>query len=155
MNTHSPDTKPSGLLTTGRGKCSKPKPRKPADMKTSRNQTNLQTHINAGRAVFQQFEEYIAELEIALGHKPGFVVRMLLGGFPVNPCPTGFAERDAIEEECEFDIEPVTDEEIPWAAREITGQIGCLATAPLKVHRTASRRVESVIRRHRKTLASV
>lgn len=122
-------------------------------MKTSR--TKIQTHINAGRAVYQQLEEYIAELEIALGHKPGFIVRMLLGGAPINPCPTGFAERDGLKEECEFDIEPVTDEEIPRAASEISAVIGCLATAPLKVHRTASRRVESVIHRHRQTLASV
>lgn len=123
------------------------------NMKTTRKPT-IETRIEAARAVFEKYAPFLVEVEAELNHAPGYLFEMILGSQPQNPCSDGFKSRETLQDQSCRDTKPLADEAIPSAAWELSQVFGNLELAPLKVQRTAAKRIESVIRRHREALAA-
>lgn len=123
-------------------------------MKKTTSKPAIETRIDSARAVFDKYAPFLAEVEAELNHPPGYLFEMLLGGAPQNPCADGSDSRASLQEQCTNHMKPLTEEQIPTAAWELSQVFGNLEFAPLKVQRTAARKVEAVIRRHREALAT-
>ena len=113
-----------------------------------------QQRIDAIRAEFEKHIEYLADIEEAVGHEPGFAATIVMGSAPICARQTSFRSRSSIKDPGGIDMEPLRDAEIPNVAWELAEIIGCLEVASLQKKLVAARRVEMVLRRHREKLAA-
>jgi hypothetical protein len=124
-------------------------------MKTkSSKQPSTEARIQAGREVFEKYATYLAEVEQALELDPGTLAEMLLAGATMNPFNDGYSLRDSLKSKADKGGRSEEEVDIASAAWEVVGVFANLENSAVQDHRTASRRVEKIIHRHREVLAA-